>query len=143
MKDLLAYVHPVVQVLVLLLAVATLRLGLALKNHRTGQRALAQWEGIYNRHTQLGLIFVGCLIGGYLLGILSMPWFRERPPFRSPHFFFGTLALLLFVAGGYTGWRLKQGTEHYADVRDIHGFLVYLALFIALAVTIMGFILLP
>jgi Protein of unknown function (DUF4079) len=143
MKNLLAYMHPVVQVLVLLMAVATLRLGLALKNHRTGQRALAQWEGIYNRHTQLGLIFVSCLIGGYLLGILSMPWFRERPPFRSPHFFFGTLALLLFVAGGYMGWRLKQGTERYADVRDIHGFLVYLALFIALAVAIMGFILLP
>ena len=143
MKDLLAYVHPVVQVLVLLMAVATLRLGLALKNHRTGQRALAQWEGIYNRHTQLGLIFVSCLIGGYVLGMLSMSWFRERPPFRSPHFFFGTLALLLFVAGGYMGWRLKQGTERYADVRDIHGFLVYLALFIALAVAIMGFILLP
>ena len=143
MKDLLAYMHPVVQVLVLLMALATLRLGLALKNHRTGQRALAQWEGLYNRHTQLGLLFVSCLIGGYLLGILSMPWFRERPPFRSPHFFFGTLALLLFVAGGYTGWRLKQGTERYADVRDIHGFLVYLALFIALAVAVMGFILLP
>ena len=143
MKNLLAYMHPVIQVLVLLMAVATLRLGLALKNHRTGQRALAQWEGIYNRHTQLGLIFVSCLLGGYLLGILSMPWFRERPPFRSPHFFFGTLALVLFVAGGYTGWRLKQGTERYADVRDMHGFLVYLALFIALAVAIMGFILLP
>ena len=143
MKDLLAYLHPLVQVLVLLMAFATLRLGLALKNHRTGQRTLAQWEGIYNRHTQLGLLFVSCLIGGYLLGILSMPWFRERPPFRSPHFFFGTLALLLFVAGGYTGWRLKQGTERYADVRDIHGFLVYLALFIALAVAVMGFILLP
>jgi hypothetical protein len=143
MKDFLAYIHPVVQVLVLLMALATLRLGLALKNHRTGQRALAQWEGIYDRHTQLGLIFVSCLIGGYLLGIVSMPWFRERPPLRSPHFFFGTLALLLFIAGGYTGWRLKQGTERYADVRDIHGFLVYLALFIALAVAIMGFILLP
>jgi hypothetical protein len=143
MKDLLAYMHPLVQVLVLLMAFATLRLGLALKNHRTGQRTLAQWEGIYNRHTQLGLLVVSCLIGGYLLGILSMPWFRERPPFRSPHFFFGTLALLLFVAGGYTGWRLKQGTERYADVRDIHGFLVYLALFIALAVAVMGFILLP
>ena len=143
MKDLLAYMHPVVQVLVLLMALATLRLGLALKNHRTGQRALAQWEGLYNRHTQLGLLFISCLIGGYLLGILSMPWFRARPPFRSPHFFFGTLALLLFVAGGYTGWRLKQGTERYADVRDIHGFLVYLALFIALAVAVMGFILLP
>ena len=143
MKDLLAYLHPVVQVLVLCLALATLRLGLALKNHRTGQRHLLQWQGVYNRHTQLGLVFVGCLIGGYLLGLLSMPLFRQRPPFRSAHFFFGTLALLLFVAGGYTGWRLKQGTERYADVRDIHGFLVYLGLFVALAVAVMGFILLP
>ncbi len=143
MTELLAYVHPVVQGLVLLMALATLRLGLALKNHRTGQRHLLQWQGVYNRHTQLGLVFVGCLIGGYLLGLLSMPLFRQRPPFRSAHFFFGTLALLLFVAGGYTGWRLKQGTERYADVRDIHGFLVYLGLFVALAVAVMGFILLP
>ena len=143
MKDLLAYVHPIVQGLVLLVALATLRLGLALKNHRTGQRPLAQWQGIYNRHTQLGLICVACLIGGYCLGLLSMPWLRERPPLRSPHFFFGTLALLLFVGGSYAGWRLKKGTERYADVRDIHGFLVYLAVFIALAVVVMGFILLP
>jgi hypothetical protein len=143
MTELLAYVHPVVQGLVLLMALATLRLGLALKNHRTGQRQLMQWQGVYNRHTQLGLIFVGCLIGGYLLGLLSMPLFRQRPPFRSAHFFFGTLALLLFVGGGYMGWRLKQGTERYADVRDIHGFLVYLGLFVALAVAVMGFILLP
>ena len=143
MKDVLAYVHPAVQVLALLMAIATLRLGLALKNHRTGQRHLAQREGIYNRHTQLGLCFIICLSGGYLLGMLSMPWFRERPPLRSPHFFFGTLALLLFLGGAYTGWRLKRGTERYADVRDIHGFLVYLALFIALAVAVMGFILLP
>jgi len=143
MTELPAYVHPVVQGLVLLMALATLRLGLALKNHRMGQRPLAQWQGIYNRHTQLGLIFVGCLIGGYLLGLLSMPLFRQRLPFRSAHFFFGTLALLLFVAGSYAGWRLKQGTARYADVRDIHGFLVYLAVFIALAVAVMGFILLP
>jgi hypothetical protein len=143
MKELLAYVHPVVQVLVLLMALATLRLGLALKNHRLGRRHLLQWQGVYNRHTQLGLVFVSCLIGGYLLGLLSMPLFRQRPPFRSAHFFFGTLALLLFVAGGYAGWRLKQGTERYADARDIHEFLVYLGLFVTLAVVVMGFILLP
>lgn len=143
MNDALAYVHPVLQGLVLLIAVATLRLGLALKKHRLGQRHLAQWEGIYQRHTQLGLIMVSCLLAGYVLGILSMWWFRARAPFGSPHFFFGTLAVLLFVAGSYTGWRLKKGTARYADMRDIHGFIVYLALFIALAVTVMGFILLP
>lgn len=143
MSELLAYVHPVVQVLVLLMALATLRLGLALKNHRTGQRPLLQWQGIYHRHTQLGLMVAGCLLGGYLLGLLSMPVFRQRLPFRSAHFFFGTLALLLFMGGSYAGWRLKQGTERYADICDIHGFLVYLALFVALAVAVMGLSLLP
>jgi hypothetical protein len=72
-----------------------------------------------------------------------MPLLRQRPLFLSAHFFFGTLAMPLFVGGGYTGWRLKQRTESYADVRNIHGFLAYLGLFIALAVAVTRFILLP
>jgi hypothetical protein len=143
MKALLAYVHPVIQVLVLLIALATLRLGLALKKHRTGQRRLQQRRQIFQRHVQLGLLFVSCLFGGYVLGLLSMPLFRERAPFRSAHFFFATMALLLFLGGGYAGWCLKRGTKKYADVRDIHGFLVYLGFFISLGVAVMGFILLP
>jgi hypothetical protein len=143
MKELLAYVHPVVQVLVLLIALATLRLGLALKTHRTGQRRLQRWEQIWKRHTQLGLLCVACLSGGYVLGLLSMLFFRARAPFRSAHFFFATLTLLLFLGGGYTGWRLKHGTPQYAEVRDIHGFIVYLGFFISLGVAVMGFILLP
>jgi hypothetical protein len=143
MKDLLAYVHPGMQVLVLLIALATLRLGLTLKKHRTGQRRIQNRREIFQRHVQLGLLFVSCLSGGYLLGLLSMPLFRDRPPFRSAHFFFATLALLLFLGGAYTGWRLKQGTKKYADIRDIHGFMVYLGVFISLGVAVMGFILLP
>ena len=143
MKDLLAYVHPVLQVLLLGLAMATLRLGLVLKTHRSRRRLVQNRRDIFQRHTQLGLIFVGCLAGGYLLGLLSMTLFRDRAPFRSAHFFFATMALILFLGGGYTGWRLKQGTKNYADVRDIHGFTVYLGLFITLGVAIMGFILLP
>ncbi len=143
MKTVLAYVHPIVQVLVLLVAFASLRLGLALKKQRTQQRFIQNQHEIFLRHTQLGLIAVWYLLGGYVLGLLSMPWLRERPPFRSAHFFFATITLLLFLAGGYTGWRLKRGTRRYADVRDIHGFLVYLALFISFGVGVMGFILLP
>ncbi|MGE3539199.1 MAG: DUF4079 family protein [Candidatus Tectimicrobiota bacterium] len=143
MRAFLAYVHPVVQVLVLVMAFATLRLGLALKQHRLGQRTLLQWQGVYERHTQLGVCVLLCLAGGYGLGLLSMPLLRDQAPFRSAHFFFGTLALLLFLGAGYTGWLLKRGTARAADVRDIHGFLVYLALFVALAVAVMGFILLP
>lgn len=143
MDDLLAYFHPVMQVLVLVIAVATLRLGLALKNDRMGGRRLEQRHGVMERHVQLGWIFLGCLCAGYGIGLLSMWLFREQALFRSAHFFFGTLALLLFLAGGYMGWLLYRGTSRYADVRDVHGFLAYLGLFVALGVAVMGFILLP
>ncbi|GIX49514.1 MAG: hypothetical protein KatS3mg131_3725 [Candidatus Tectimicrobiota bacterium] len=143
MKTTLAYLHPLLQVLALLIALATLRLGLALKGHRGGRRRVANWAEIFERHTQLGLLGVGLLSGGYLLGLLSMPLLRQRPPLRSAHFFFATLALALFLAGGYSGWRLKRGTKKYAEVRDLHGFLVYLGLFLSLGAAIMGFALLP
>ena len=131
------------QVLVLLIALATLRLGLALKQHRIRRHRLQDRRQVFARHIQLGLLFVGCLCGGYVLGILSMPLFRDQAPFRSAHFFFATLALLLFLGGGYAGWRLKQGTDRYADIRDLHGFMVYLGFFISLGTAVMGFILLP
>ena len=143
MKAALAYVHPVLQVLVLIVAFATFRLGLVLKKHRSQERLLYNQHEIFLRHIQLGLLTVWCVIGGYALGLLSMLWLRQQPPFRSAHFFFATIAILLFMGVGYTGWRLKQGTQHYADMRDIHGFLVYLALFVSLGVGMMGFILLP
>jgi hypothetical protein len=142
-KDLFAYFHPALQVFAIVVAMATLRLGLALKKDRSGGRRLHNRLTIYQRHTLLGFFFIGVLLGGYGLGLLSMPFFRGRPPFRSPHFFFATIALLLFLGGAYTGWRLRHGTLKYADVRDIHGFLVYLGLFITFAVAVMGFILLP
>ena len=143
MKVLLAYVHPALQVLLLTIAFATLRLGLALKKSRTHRRPLQNRREVFQRHTQLGFLFLGGLCGGYLLGIGSMLWFREQAPFQSAHFYFATLTVLLFLGGGYTGWRLQCGTKQYADVRDIHGFLAYLGLFISLGVGVMGFILLP
>ena len=143
MNDLLAYLHPVMQVLVLVIAVATLRLGLALKNHRLQARLLEQRHGVMERHVQLGWIFLVCLSAGYGVGLLSMWLFRGQALFRSAHFFFGTLALLLFLAGGYMGWLLHRGTRRHADVRDVHGFLAYLGLFVSLGVAVMGFILLP
>ncbi len=143
MKTVLAYIHPILQVLVLIVAFAALRLGLALKKYRGRQGTFVNQHDIITRHMQLGNIAVGTLAGGYLLGLISMPWLRDRPPFGSAHFFFASLALLLFLGGAFTGWRLKRGTKRFADVRDIHGFLVYLALFVSLGVGVMGFILLP
>ena len=80
-KQLFAYFHPVMQVLVLLMALATLRLGLALKKHRTRQRRLQEHGQIFARHVQLGLLFIGCLCGGYVLGLLSMVLLPPASPF--------------------------------------------------------------
>lgn len=143
MKTVLAYIHPILQALVLIVAFAALRLGLALKKYRGRQGTFVNQHEIITRHMQLGYIAVGALGGGYLLGLISMPWLRGRAPFGSAHFFFASLALLLFLGGAFTGWRLKHGTKRFADVRDIHGFLAYLALFVSLGVGVMGFILLP
>ena len=104
---------------------------------------IANQHEVFIRHTQIGLIAIWALAGGYLLGLISMPWLRDKAPFQSAHFFFSTITLLLFIGGSYTGWRLKKGTPRYADMRDIHGFLVYLAVFISFGVGVMGFILLP
>ena len=52
MKQLLAYLHPAIQALVLLIALATLRLGLALKKHRTRQRHLQERRHIFARRAQ-------------------------------------------------------------------------------------------
>lgn len=143
MKTVLAYIHPIVQVLALVIAFAALRLGLALKKYRGRSGVLHNRHEIITRHMQLGYITVATLAGGYLLGLISMPWLRGRPPFGSAHFFFATIALLLFLGGTYTGWRMKRGTKRFSDVRDIHGFLAYLAVFVSLGVGVMGFILLP
>ncbi len=143
MKTVLAYVHPVVQVLVLVIVFAALRLGLALKKYRGRPGVLHNRHDLITRHMQLGYITVAALSGGYILGLISMPWLRDRPPFGSAHFFFATMALLLFLGGAYTGWRMKRGTKQFADVREIHGFLAYLAVFVSLGVGVMGFILLP
>ncbi|PON10670.1 hypothetical protein C2W62_48860, partial [Candidatus Entotheonella serta] len=110
MKTVLAYIHPILQVLVLVLAFAALRLGLALKKYRGRSGIFYNQHEIITRHMQLGYITVGALAGGYVLGLISMPWLRDRPHFGSAHFFFATMALLLFLGGAYTGWRMKHGT---------------------------------
>jgi len=143
MKTALAYIHPVAQVLALVVAFAALRLGLALKKYRGRSGVLHNRHEIITRHMQLGYIAVASLAGGYLLGLVSMPWLHDRAPFGSAHFFFASIALLLFAGGAYTGWRMKRGTQRFSDVRDIHGFLAYLAVFVSLGVGVMGFILLP
>ncbi|ETX07646.1 DUF4079 family protein [Candidatus Entotheonella palauensis] len=143
MKTILAYIHPILQVLVLVIAFAALRLGLALKKYRGRSGVFHNQHEIITRHMQLGYITVAALSGGYLLGLISMPWLRGRAPFGSAHFFFATMALILFLGGAYTGWRMKHGTKRFSDVRDIHGFLAYLAVFVSLGAGVMGFILLP
>ena len=59
-----------------------------MKKHRGRSGVFHNQHEIMTRHMQLGYITVAALAGGYLLGLISMPWLRDRPPFDSAHFFF-------------------------------------------------------
>ena len=143
MNDLLAYLHPAMQVLVLVIAVATLRLGLALKKDRLGPRHLEQRQGGDATAYATGMA-VPWLSGHRLRVRFGQHVAVSRAGAISLGAFFLRHAGLAAVSVRWLhGWWLQRGTRRYADVRDVHGFLAYLGLFVSLGVAVMGFILLP
>jgi hypothetical protein len=80
---------------------------------------------------------------GYLLGIGELFWIRGEPVLRSAHFYFATLAFGLFCWGALCGFAMLRGTASYAERRDLHGFLLPLALLMMVGVGLLGLRLLP
>ncbi len=136
-----AFIHPAVQTAVLLLGLFVLILGLRIRRDRRagpgpGTARLAA------RHMRLARWFIALLSAGYLLGLAGMRLALEKPLFGTAHSYFATLALLLFLGVAYLGRRLRidPGRD---DFRQIHAFCAFIAMFVALAVAILGFQLLP
>ncbi|MBI4639799.1 MAG: DUF4079 family protein [Candidatus Tectomicrobia bacterium] len=142
-NDFLAYVHPLWQGLILLTGFFTLSIGLKLRRHRLKQQINPSPYSLLRTHVRLGKIVTIFLSLGYLLGLVSMLYLREKELFRSPHAFFGTIAYGLFLIGAYYGYTMTKQVRRIEDLRDLHAFCVTWALYLALAVVIMGFILLP
>ena len=91
----------------LVIAVLTLRSGLALRRARAGRDALAPRGR--ERHLKLAKPAVALLLVGFAAGPLSSVWLRGFEPLRSFHGAVGLAAALCFAAAGLAGLRLEAG----------------------------------
>jgi hypothetical protein len=80
---------------------------------------------------------------GYLLGIAELLWVRGEPILRSAHFYLATLALGLFCWGALYGRAMQRGAASSGFYRDLHGFLLPLALLLMVVTGLLGLQLLP
>jgi hypothetical protein len=134
------YLHPLWQILALVLAGWTLTLGLRLRAARRrgawGMRPL-----LTRRHATSGLVFAIMLAVGYMAGPLTLGLVRDEPVFRSGHALFATLTLLLIVSGALLGLKLLRGGG--PGTRELHVFCMGVGLFLVLVTVMFGLGLLP
>lgn len=121
-----------------LLAVATLRAGLAIRRRR--QDGARPQAALRRRHLRLAKPAVVALLLGFALGPASAVWLRGWDGFSTLHGVFGALAALLFAATGVLGRRLERGR---LSAREAHGLLGLLAVLVAAVAATTGLVLLP
>jgi len=143
LSDYLPYIHPVWQTTTLLLMVVSLSLGLRLRRERAHPWKATARGRLIRSHLIVAKTFLGMLTVGYALGVLTMAFVREEPVFRTAHGYFGSIVLGLFWLGAWYGARLAGGRAPTAQDRSNHAFCVVLGAILALAVAVMGYVLLP
>jgi hypothetical protein len=143
MLELLPYIHPVWQIVTLLLMVAGLSLGLRLRRERTLPWDPAVRAALVRRHVRVTATCLGMMTAGHLMGLFTMAFVRHKNVFRSAHAYFGTIALALFWLGAWYGARLARGGSLTAKDYSNHAFCVLLGAILSLAVAVMGYTLLP
>jgi phosphatidylglycerophosphate synthase len=135
------FIHPALMTAVLGIGLFLLVLGLRIRKQRR-QGPGPQTVRLASLHMRLGRWFTGLLIGGYILGFAGMWFSLGEPLYQTGHSYFGTLALLLFLGTAYLGRKLRLRPGRM-DVRQLHAFCAFIAVFVALIVSILGFQLLP
>jgi hypothetical protein len=134
----LAFVHPVWMVVALASAVATARLGLAIRRLRlNGQRVGRE---LRDRHLAFGRRTLWMIAVGFAAGPLSMALLRDRSPFESFHAILGIIVLGLFAWTGWSGRALARGRR---EARDIHRIAAASSIAASMLSAIAGFVLLP
>ncbi len=136
-----AYVHPAFQIATLSLGLVVLANGLRVRRSRKGG-AGPETARIARFHMRLGRWFIAFFSTGYALGLGGMRFALEGPLYETAHSYFATLALGLFWTTAYLGRRLRRNLKN-DDVRQIHSYCGFLAVFIALFVAFLGMRLLP
>ena len=143
MTEWLPFLHPVWQSVGIALGFLALREGLAMRRQRRTPSRGVQQSAQRLRHAWLGKCSLWVISSGYLLGIGELWLVRAEAVLRSAHFYFATIALALFCWGAVYGFALLYSPTAYADRRDLHGFLLPLALTMMVGVGLLGLKLLP
>jgi Protein of unknown function (DUF4079) len=143
MMEWLPFLHPVWQSVGIALGFMALREGLALRRGRRTQHRAHMRGAQRGRHAWLGKCCLWIIGSGYLLGIGELAVIRDEAVLRSAHFYFATLALALFCWGALYGFAMLRGTTSSAERRDLHGFLLPLALLLMVGAGLLGLKLLP
>ena len=132
----LAYLHPLLMISVLALALFVLREGLRIRRARLAGTAFDS-----RRHRRLARWVVLLVVGGALAGLFSMGWLRGRPLAESVHFpLAGAAALLIVAAGGFGLW-LERGAPLRA--RTVHALCGAMGVLLALGAAVAGMAILP
>jgi uncharacterized protein DUF4079 len=143
MTEWLPFLHPAWQSVGIALGFMALREGLALRRRRRMHAYVVGQRVQRVHHARLGKYALGIIGSGYLLGIAELWFIRGEAILRSAHFYFATIAIVLFCWGAWYGFAMLRGTERGAEQRDLHGFLLPLALLIMVGAGLFGLRLLP
>ncbi len=122
----------------ILLAMAALRTGLAMRRARL--RKLRRERGVRERHLRLAKIAVAMMIVGFAAGTASAIWLRGWGAFTTAHSLVSSVALLLFLATAWLGRELEHGRGRRLD---LHAVCALAATATAAAAFVTGFVLLP
>ena len=134
----LAFFHPAWMVVTLAFAVATARMGLEMRARRArGEPIGAELRARHLRFGKRTLVAIGL---GFVLGLLSMSFLRDRALFESFHGILGVIVSGLFAWTGWTGRALARGDR---EARDIHRIAAAASLGAAMLSAVAGFVLLP
>ncbi len=134
----LVYVHPIWMVMALGLCLVALRAGLALRRAHAAKRPPP--KGTRALHLRVAKPGVLLVLTGFVLGPLSVAWFRDWTPMSSFHALLGGVAAVLFAGAGLQGRRLEAGE---GDARRAHAWLGGAAVVLGLTAAIAGFVLVP
>jgi hypothetical protein len=143
MLEWLPFIHPVWQSVGIVLGFVVWREGLTLRRGRRLQPQATTRGARRARHVRLGKWCVWMIGSGYALGLGELFFIRGEPILRSAHFYFATLALGLFSWGAVYGYAMLRRSSIPPERRDIHAFLMSLALLIMVGVGLLGLQLLP
>ena len=143
MTEWLPFLHPVWQATGIALGFMALREGLALRRRRRTHTRVSSQQTQRSRHARLGKYSLGIIGSGYLLGIGELWLVRGEIILRSAHFYFATIAIALFCWGAWYGFAMLRSPAISAEQRDLHGFLLPLALLMMVGAGFFGLQLLP